>query len=77
MSVVDQTRAEWTSDAQQLLLHNIDWRQYEALLQAMDNRHLRLIYDRGNLVASDSDCDSTFENVDTKTEKNLLHEPRE
>lgn len=54
MSVVDQPRplldqAPWTSDAQQLLLHNVSWKDYDALLRILDGRHLRLTYDRGNL----------------------------
>jgi Uma2 family endonuclease len=39
----------WTSDAQRLLLHEIDWPSYEMLLQALDGHHLRMTYDRGSL----------------------------
>jgi Uma2 family endonuclease len=41
--------AVWTSDTQRILLHLIDWQQYETLLRALDEHHLRLTYDRGNL----------------------------
>ncbi len=34
---------------QRLVLHNVDWRTYSRLLRALDERHLRLTYDRGTL----------------------------
>ena len=42
-------RAPWPLDAQRLLLHNVAWEQYGSLLQALDDRHVRLTYDHGNL----------------------------
>jgi Uma2 family endonuclease len=41
--------ALWTTDAQKILLHDIGWEQYETLLEALGDHHLRLTYDRGNL----------------------------
>jgi Uma2 family endonuclease len=35
--------------SQRLLLSNVSWSKYEALLAAFDDRHLRLTYDRGTL----------------------------
>jgi Uma2 family endonuclease len=32
-----------------LLLHDVSWKKYDALLHALDDRHLRLTYDRGTL----------------------------
>jgi Uma2 family endonuclease len=40
---------DWTSDAHRLLLHDIDWPDYEALLQALEGQHLRTTYDRGSM----------------------------
>lgn len=40
---------EWTSDTQRLLLHNVEWADYEALLTALERHHLRTTYDRGNM----------------------------
>lgn len=34
---------------QRLLLHDVPWTRYERLLRALDDRHLRLTYDRGTL----------------------------
>ncbi len=39
----------WTTDAQRLLLHDIAWRQYETLLQALEQHHLRLTYNQRSL----------------------------
>lgn len=35
--------------SERLLLSNVSWSKYEALLAAFDDRHLRLTYDRGTL----------------------------
>ncbi|MCY2965202.1 MAG: Uma2 family endonuclease [Planctomycetota bacterium] len=37
------------TDGESLVLDDIDWTTYEALLQALDGRHIRLNYDRGRL----------------------------
>jgi Uma2 family endonuclease len=34
---------------QRFLLHDVPWTRYERLLRALDDRHLRLTYDRGTL----------------------------
>jgi Uma2 family endonuclease len=39
----------WTSDTQQLLLHFIEWPDYERILEALDHHHLRTAYDRGSM----------------------------
>ena len=39
----------WTSDAQVLLLHNVDWDGYITISDALDRHHLRTTYSEGNL----------------------------
>ena len=39
----------WPNEPQRLVLQNITWKQYDALLRVFDDRHLRLTYDRGDL----------------------------
>ena len=43
MSTMPAARGE------RLLLHDVPWTRYERLLRALDDRHLRLTYDRGTL----------------------------
>lgn len=38
-----------TVDPQSLLLHEVDWPSYTALLEALASHHLRITYDRGDL----------------------------
>lgn len=44
-----RARARWPNGTQRLLLYNVDWKTYDVLLHALDERNLRLTYDRGNL----------------------------
>lgn len=39
----------WTSDTQRITFWDIDWKDYETLLEVLDGHHLRLTYDRGTL----------------------------
>lgn len=39
----------WTSDAQTLLLHDIDWDGYLRITEALDRHHLRSAYSEGSL----------------------------
>jgi Uma2 family endonuclease len=44
-----QPKTMLTETGQRFLLHNIDWRGYEAMLRIIGDRPIRLTYDRGNL----------------------------
>jgi Uma2 family endonuclease len=39
----------WTALTQRFLFHDIDWRQYGTILEAIEQQHLRTTYDRGSL----------------------------
>ena len=47
----------WPNEPQRLVLQNITWKQYDALLRVFDDRHLRLTYDRGDLEIMTLSCE--------------------
>ncbi|HEX8199237.1 MAG TPA: hypothetical protein VF590_02030 [Isosphaeraceae bacterium] len=49
MAIAPDLRTATATEGQRFLLSGISWQTYDILLKALDERHIRLTYDRGNL----------------------------
>ena len=49
MATTTQAATDWQSTEGRLLLHDVGWNDYEAMLEIVGERHIRVTFDRGTM----------------------------
>ncbi len=53
MATATQPPTEWPSGEGRLLLHDVGWNDYEAMLEIVGERHIRVTFDRGTMEVTE------------------------